>query len=374
MTSTTRRPLRRRAAWSVPVVTAGLVAAAAVLPGSAFSSAAFGNGHTALQPRTPAELLAAVRTSSVRSVSGTVVETTRLGLPPLPGADRSASLQWQSLVAGSHTARVWADGPGRQRLAMLGQLAESDVVRNGQDLWTYASDTTAVTHAVVPPHASEAMTAPADIRGFTPQAAADKALQAIDPTTAVSVRADAVVAGRTTYTLRLAPRTAGSTIRQVLIAVDGATSVPLRVQVYGAGSSPAFETAFTDISFARPAATVFAFVPPAGASVTTRSLLSRTQAGSSDKAAARLRAAAEPMASMMIGSGWTSIAAFRPGNSPRRDASTATMLDQLSTVQPNGDRLVRTPLVNALLTRDGRAFVGAVTPELLLRAAAGNAG
>jgi outer membrane lipoprotein-sorting protein len=358
MTSTPRRRLRRRAAWSVPVVTAGVVAAATVLPGSAF-----GNAQAALDPRTPAQLLAAVQTSTSQPLSGTVVETARLGLPTVPGADRSASLGWQSLITGSHTARVWADGPSRQRLALLGRLAESDVVRNGTDLWTYASDTTTVTHALVPPQLPTS---------GLPQAAADQALAAVGPGTAVTVQNDAVVAGRPTYTLRLAPRGTGSTIRQVLIAVDSATSVPLRVQVYAAGVDPAFETAFTDISFARPPASVFAFVPPAGATVRATGQI----VASNSDAASRLQAAAAPVSHRMLGTGWTSIAVFPAPAASRltAGADSAALLRQLSTLRPNGDRLLQTPLVNALLTRDGRVFAGAVTPGLLLQAAAGNPG
>ena len=110
---TSKRSLRRRAAWSVPVLTAAAVAAATLLP-----SAASASPHPKLPVRTAAQLLTAVQHSSVEHLSGTIVETARLGLPSLPGDAGAASLSWQTLVSGTHTARVWLDGQDRQRLAL----------------------------------------------------------------------------------------------------------------------------------------------------------------------------------------------------------------------------------------------------------------
>ena len=61
-----------------------------------------------------------------------------------------SDLSLQNLVTGSHTLRVFYGGPEQQRVALLGQLSESDVIHNGTDLWTYSSSTRAVTHATLP--------------------------------------------------------------------------------------------------------------------------------------------------------------------------------------------------------------------------------
>ena len=55
-----------------------------------------------------------------------------------------------SLVSGSHTLRLWYAGPNRVRLALLGSLGESDLVRNGTDLWTWSSRDKSATHHKVP--------------------------------------------------------------------------------------------------------------------------------------------------------------------------------------------------------------------------------
>ncbi len=356
ITPASRRRLGRRSAWAVPVVVAVAVVGTSFVAGSPASATA----HPVLPPLTAAELLVGVQTSTTQALSGTVVETARLGLPSLPGPDSSASLDWQSLVTGSHTARVWVDGPDRQRLALLGQLAESDVVRSGRDVWTYASAGQAVTHAVLP----EAPAEPAgpggtpDAQSLTPAAAAAKALAAIDPTTAVTVDPTTMVADRSAYSLVLTPKDTRSTVRKVAIAVDSETKVPLRVQVFGAQPEAAFESGFTDISFARPAESVFRFTPPQGSTVSTK------QISPPDPAAP-----AGAAAPTVVGTGWTSVLVLPAGSAPTAGGAGGDLIGRLSTTLPTGDRLVHTALLNVLLAKDGRVLVGAVGADLLTAAA-----
>ncbi len=355
---TSRRSLRRRAAWAAPVAVLAAVSGATLLPSTASAT-----DRPSLPAVTPAALLASVGQSSAQALSGTVVETARLGLPSLPGSENSASLSLSSLVMGSHTARVWIDGLERQRVALLGQLAESDMVHNGRDLWTYGSDTLKVTHAVLPAE-KETAQAP-DARALTPSAAAAQALAAVTPSTTVSVDPTTRVAGRPAYTLVLVPRDARSTVSRVTVAVDSATRVPLRVQIFGSASDAAFETGFTDVSFRRPAASVFRFTPPAGAKVTIQDLGTTKPAGE-HSAGTRPEASAPAV----VGTGWTSVLVLPA--SPRGAAkapSGSDLLGKLTTTLPNGDRLLHTALVNVLMTHDGRTLVGAVSPELLQQAA-----
>lgn len=377
--TTTTRTLRRRASWALPVVTVAALAAAALLP-----SAASASDHPVLPTKTAAQLLAAVQTSATTTLSGTVVQTARLGLPSLPGGQGSAALTWQTLVAGTHTARVWFDGADKQRLALLGQLSESDVVHNGRDLWTYASDTQKVGHVRLPATTAQGGSDQGrskDLTTYTPQGAASEALKAISPSTLVQVDRTARVAGQPAYTLVLTPRDTRSTVRKVLIAIDAARDVPLRVQVFGKAAAPAFETAFSDISYRQPAASVFAFTPPKGAQVTTRLLDSGTHPNKTHSP--QHGAQALPT---VVGTGWTSVIVFpaaKGGSSPlagltgassAHGDSTASLLSRLTTTLPNGDRILRSALINALLTKDGRVLVGAVSPALLEQAAAGQLG
>ena len=93
-------------------------------------------------------------------------------------------------------------------------------------------------------------------------------LDAIDPSTAVSVRTPGHVAGRPVYELVLSPRSKDSTVSAAVIAVDASTGVPLEVRVEARSSTtPAVDLKFTSVSYDMPAASTFAFTPPPGASV-----------------------------------------------------------------------------------------------------------
>ena len=118
------RPVVR---WAVPAGVVAVVLGAAVLSNSLRASAS-----VPLPQRSPAQLLVDLQQANLTGVSGTVIENADLGLPALPnsvGGDGSADLN--ALVTGSHTMRVWYSGPDKLRVALIGALAESDIVRNG---------------------------------------------------------------------------------------------------------------------------------------------------------------------------------------------------------------------------------------------------
>jgi outer membrane lipoprotein-sorting protein len=346
------------------------------------ASTASAQTHPNLPTRSAAQLLAAVQTSSVQHLSGTVTETAALGLPSLPGSDSSASLSWQALISGAHTARVWISGPGKQRIALLGTLSESDVIHNGRDLWTYSSNRNEVSHRVLSAHSGRRgdSTEPAKpaTDKYTPMGVANELLKAIDPSTKVAVGTTQVVAGHNVYTLVLTPRDARSTISKVTIAIDSTHFVPLRVQVFGSASSPAFQIGFTrHLSFASPANSLFNFHVPAGATVSTNPLMDHhgdgvhtqvRRAGAPGTTVGTPKAQSTVQAPRVIGSGWTSIAYFAHGLPANVGGS---LLDRAtSPIGSTGDRVLTTALLNVLFANDGRVFVGAVSPSMLESAAA----
>ena len=361
--------------WTAPVAVIGVIAAAAQLPSTTTASA-----HPALPARSAAQLLADVAGSTVSSLSGTVVHTARLGLPELPAKTSTGTSSPLALLSGSHTVKVWLDGPQRQRVARISQLAEYDVIRNGRNAWTYSSESNKVTHAVLP--AAPAKTGRPEVDGgagpgdpgsyATPGAAADAALKAVDPTTAVTVDRTARVAGRPVYQLVLAPRDSASLVTSVRVAIDSVTKVPLRVQVWGSRdrAKPALEVGFTDVRFRRPAASVFNFTAPAGADVTQLQVPTQPH-----RDRAQLRS--EASAPRVLGRGWTSVAVIRTGSAgtpavrgtgASADGASSALLDKLTT-RVTGGRLLRTALLSVLLTDDGRLLVGAVAPERLSKVA-----
>lgn len=356
MTAPTRSRLLR---WGVPVAA---TAAVAVVASGVLSAEA----DPPLPPRTAGQLLVDMQTAStVAGLSGTVRQDSDLGLPTLPdvgGAGGGAGLV--SLLTGSHTLRVWTAGDDRQRIALLDSLGETDLVRNGTDAWLWSSESNSATHYRVPA-GQEGAAAHELPAGVTPQQAAETALKALDPTTAVSTDGTRKVAGRNAYELVLAPKDTRSLIGQVRLAVDAETSVPLRVQVFGraSGDGPAFSVGFTSVTFEVPADEQFTFTPPPGVTVTEGVLPAGDKPTAAEKAELGKGV-------RTIGTGWTTIAVL-PGAVGTDEGAAAAFLDQLPRVSGSwgSGRLLSSALVSALITDDGRLLIGSVTPDQLYAAA-----
>ena len=355
-----------RARWAAPAAAVAAVAATTLI--SNYTATA----DPSLAPRTAAQLLADVQRAQLAYVSGTVVQSADLGLPDLsglggPGGRGSASLD--SVVTGTHTWRVWYGGETQQRLALVGSLGESDIVRNGKDLWVWSSQEKTAVHYTLPEHqAGEAKTAPdlADLPK-TPEEAAERALAALDPTTEVTTSGAAVVAGRPAYELVLKPRNSASLVASVRISVDAEKYIPLRVQAYSTKlANPAFEVGFTSIDFNRPDARQFAFNPPPGTTVTER-----------DVAADAARPEGAPSAKpTVVGTGWAAVAvgsvppdALASAKGSEQAGALMQTLPRVSGAWGSGHLLGGT-LFSAVLTDDGRYAVGAVRPESLYAALA----
>jgi hypothetical protein len=251
--------------WAVPA--GALTAVGAVALGSAITVA---QAAPSLPPRTPAQLLAelAAQRPLPPPLTGTVVETASFGLPQLPGMANASSIT--SLLAGSHTVKIWYKDPAHLRLAVPVTMGETDLIRNGTTAWLWQSSTNTATQFVsgFQRRMAHPMPVPSPI-SLTPEQAAKRILAAVGPTTKVSTDSNVTIAGQAAYELVISPRDGRSLIDRVTIAVDGQhPNVPLRVQVFARGAtSPAFQVGYTSISFVTPAAANFRFTPPAGAKV-----------------------------------------------------------------------------------------------------------
>lgn len=392
------------------------VGAVAVTLAVAVPQLASGADHPPLPPRTAAQLLSSLHRASLPQFTGTVVATTDLGLPDISSsavnnfAPDSASgvSELMSLLTGSHTAELAYGGPQRQRVALfIKDLSETDLIHNGRNLWTYSSGDNSVSHTRLPADSDTASAIPDHVPAAAsadPKAAAQKLLARIDPSTAVSVQRTAEVAGRSAYQLVLRPRSADSLIRSVSIAVDSATSLPLRVQVWARGvtTDPAFQVAFTSLHIGVPSASTFDFTTPHGAVMKSNPLaptrtLHRVRVAppggpfghSASRApgpkrgvhtrvvpkleggTAKPKRARQP-AMHVAGKGWTAVVEGRlPTGKPDAGGTAGELtglLHNLASPVPGG-RLLRTNLLSAFITNDGRYYIGAVTPAYLERLA-----
>ena len=382
--------------WAVPAVTAvALVGGGSVIGGLRATADA------GLPARTAAQLLVDVQQARLDGLSGTVVQKSDLGLPDLPIAGASGgtgSSDLTSLISGTHTMRVWFAGPDNARMALLGTLGESDVIRKGQDVWVWASQDKTAKHYVVPAYGAAGKSAtmpdqpaiptPTDLP-TSPQDAAEKALAAITPSTEVTTSGTATVAGRSAYELVLKPKEATSLVAQVRVAIDGTEHVPLRVQVFAKKvADPVFEVAFSAVDFARPDAAQFAFNPPPGTTVTEGKTAVDPKATAGSKTTAPQPNSAD--VPKVVGKGWgTVLVAKMPAPDASTGGSTGTggsagaaadkniaQLLKLVTLLPavsgswGSGHLMAGTAFSALLTDDGRIVVGAVTPEGLYAALA----
>ncbi len=373
--------LSRGTRWAVPA--GAVVVVGGVLAGSMITVA---SAAPSLPARTPAQLLASLAgTTSTPPMTGTVVETSSLGLPSLPGMDNPTSLS--SLLAGSHTIGIWYSDPTHFRVSAPQNMSESDLIMNGGSAWLWESTTNTVTHLTVPSdtankqHVTKTPSKASSAPPMTPQQAANEVLAKVGPTTTVSSDTNVTVAGQPAYQLVLAPRGSSSLVGQIRIAVDGANDVPLRVQVFATGAkSPAAQIGFTSISFVKPAAANFAFSPPAGAKVEQQAL----GGGSSAKPAH----AGQANGAYVVGKDWLAVADLPPsvlssltgskaagasGSGLSGDSSSIISALLKSATPVSGSwgsgRLVRTSLISMLITNNGRVLVGAVTPSVLYAAA-----
>jgi hypothetical protein len=284
-----------RARWAVP---AGVVAAVGIV--IAASAVASAEAVPSLPAKTAAQLLAAVGTNGGKPLgplTATVQQTADFGLPQLPVVALQSNGASSTLLAGTQSVSFWYRDSQHIRVAEPVRAGETDYRLNGRTLWVWDSKTQTATKVNLPAGSSGWFGGAAVGKGGAPRvpagqhakasgtlpdsplAAANQILKAVGPTTVVSVQRNLYVAGRAAYQLALVPKSGQSLVGKVLIAIDAAKDIPLRVQVFARGSSGlAYGIGFTSLSFGAPAASNFSFTPPPGATVKTQTVPSNPKA------------------------------------------------------------------------------------------------
>ena len=374
------RSSRRALAWSAAVAVPALVGAAVLVPMAA-------SGAVDLPDKTPEELLEFAAASEVDALSGTIEQTSELGLPDVEAllgpddAEAEAGMDdLLALITGSHTAKVYLDGRDA-RLQVLDQLAERNVYVDGDagTIWYVDSESASAVRFVLPTEAeldqlkaeaeAERAPLPGDAVVPTPDQMLDQALAALEESTEVTVGTDARVAGREVYELILAPRTDDTLVGEVRVAIDGETGVALAASVTARGAgAPAFEVAFTQVDFAAPDASVFAFEPAEGVTV-TEERIPLPHAGDHDS-----EMPTDAAAPVVLGEGWSAVVELP--NSSEAGADVFSGLDpeqramlESVTSEVEGGRVLQTSLMTVLITDDGRVLAGAVPADRLVEAA-----
>ncbi|WP_350276804.1 hypothetical protein [Kribbella sp. HUAS MG21] len=367
---------QRSRRWLVPVTTVAVVAGVGAL------GPVVADASPNLPGITAQELLTKVQTAKVDGLSGTVRSDADLGLPVIPGAPAGAQ-ELTEFLSGEHTARVAFASPDKARISVLDNQAERVWTTDGKSAWAYDSFRREAVKLTVPTHKANKPAKPEKARpeAYDPQAVAKRFLAAIDPTTKVEVSGTEKVAGRDAYKLRLVPKSGKTTVGSVTVAVDSKTWVPLDVTVMPrTGDDPALEVGFSSVSFDVPAASTFTFTPPPGVKVTDKKAPSTAEPKRMEprhepkKVEPKKPGTARQGEPTVIGEGWESVAMIRGAKTAglTGDGPLAQLLAKAPTVQGSWGqgKVLTSKMVSALITDDGRVFVGLVTPDTLQAAAA----
>jgi outer membrane lipoprotein-sorting protein len=372
---------------------------------------------------TPAEVLTMAQGANVTAFSGVILKTTELGLPELEFSsmvdqqsidqmsekmpeefadfipqvlDQNLITQAVELIAGSHTIRVYA-ADEMMRVQILDPMAQRDLIVGESTVWMHDFDKAIAYKLDFDRAELEAMAvdAEADLLNYlaeagktlaTPQEITTELLAAVDEGASIEVGIDHRVAGRGAYQLIVTPDAAESTVDYATLSIDAETGIGLQVQVYAKGQEePAVSIGFESISFATPDASLFEFTAPAGTTIVDANEIAKELEAIEgfDKAALQekletaqlegidkesLKAEYEAMenAPEILGEGWASV------------LSVSGMTDQLPMdmlenelfegliTEVEGGKLFSTPLVNILITDNGRVLAGAVSVDYLI--------
>jgi hypothetical protein len=298
---------------------------AALVAVGAWTLSAAASSPPALPGVQPQELVASViramRTEP--GVSGHVDTHADLGIPdlssgPLAGQVAPGGLGALASFLGDHHLRVWSSSDG---LRISDQLATGERsifvdASNGQAwAWDWQSFTAVRLASADSRTAADTAHGAPPMAAMDPQLVAQRALETLTPTTAVTMGAPERVAGRAAYVLVLRPRTTETLVGQVEIAVDAARRIPLRIAVTARGaSSPALSATFTSVRFGAVDPAVYAFSPPRGARVEEGRGLPMFAGGATSSAAAGTGGGADEGIAeyaRTFGHGWTTVVAFR---------------------------------------------------------------
>ncbi|HEY0494428.1 MAG TPA: sigma-E factor regulatory protein RseB domain-containing protein [Kutzneria sp.] len=336
-----------------------------------------GAGPAPVLPQVTAEGLvqSVLTTHSVPALAGTVTATNKLGLPAVPGLGQASKF----LSSGSLGAQVWTDGKGKGRLSLPSSTSEETVVFDGATVWDWTSSNNTVHKSSDPaekgkdhpeiPSNGEAVTDPAQ--------AAKQIIGLISKDSTVKVDGTATVAGRSAYELVLAPKPSERTmLREVRIAVDSETKIPLQLSVLANGNAqPVAQIGFSKLEIGQQDPALFTFTPPANAKVVT---------GDADKAKQQAGQAAKDLPEpKVVGTGWDTVLVQQLPADALGSASGQTKdgrsFDASKLLGQLGKRVsgpwgagyqISSAVGTALVLDDGRVAVGAVPQQVLIDALA----
>ena len=218
----------------------------------------------------------------VAAVSGDVSwKNDVLGLSMLSfGGQGSGDL---TALLSSGSGRVWVQN-GKARFEIQGATGDTIIVGDSTSVWVYTYASNTATEYTLPAGSkanagrgqreqSGTTQSSPDSRVADPVAAIDEFIQKLAPDATLAVSDPVTVAGQSCYVLSLIPKAANTVFGSVQVAIDSKTYLPLKLDVYAKGTvKPVFTVGFTSVSYSTLADSIFAFTPPANATVAHKTL------------------------------------------------------------------------------------------------------
>jgi outer membrane lipoprotein-sorting protein len=230
-------------------------------------------GEASLTTTTPAQLVADVaqHAGDATSLSGDVSwSNDLLGLSMLSFGGQGTG-DFTSLLA-SGFGRVWVQGE-KARFEIQGGVGDTTIVGDRAGIWVYSSGNNTATQYTLT--AKQAGTTGQDTgaSAANPVAAIEGYIQKLAPDATLAVSEPVKVAGRSCYVLSLVPKASNTVFGSVQVAIDSKTYVPLKIDVYAKGATkPVLTAGFTSVSYSGIGDDIFAFTPPANATVEHKTL------------------------------------------------------------------------------------------------------
>ncbi|MEA2313379.1 MAG: hypothetical protein QOI03_71 [Solirubrobacteraceae bacterium] len=209
----------------------------------------------------------ALSAPAVDGVSASVTLTDHL----LEGANlageggSAGELASSPLVKGA-SGRLWISNDGHVRLELQAEKGDTQILYDGKTVTMYdAANNTLYRYT---PPARETSSSTVEHHEAPTVAKIEEAIAHVSEHAQLSGATPTDIAGQPAYTVRAAPKEAGSLIGGAELSFDAAHGVPLRAAVYSTSSSaPVIELAATEITYGPVPASVFSFTPPADAKV-----------------------------------------------------------------------------------------------------------
>ncbi|WP_031466691.1 LolA family protein [Sciscionella sediminilitoris] len=315
----------------------------------------------------PESLVSSVLQAKPAQFGGTMSATSNLGIP-LPELKQGTD--------GDYSAQVYYGGADKFRLTSAQQGgSQHTTVSDGSTLWNYDSKGREVSKLPMQ-HAKAHEKAMQERGKGDPVAMSKQLVGKLRESSDLTVDGTARVADRDAYELVLTPKPSEKTlVREVRVAVDAQTRMPLRFEAFGNGSAdPALEFGFTKLDVGQQDPALFSFTPPQGAKVTTV-----------DPSKHMDKLKKQPKQQMnTVGEGWDTVltgkldtknAKLPQGEQgkqePGQSNTPAGIMDRFAKpvhgAYGNG-HLISTSIGTALITDDGRFAAGLVPQQVLEQA------